>query len=150
MKAKTQQVLPRDNSNIFELLQNFWINNLQFTILKCSRFCYFCFYFTFTVYIHKCSNTNLLVNLREDLKGCNLYNSKPLVNIKQIGLYVQDKRGDYLHGIRRITAEFEMWGVDCSVWHLKDNDDIKVQYQPKYRNASIKRPLLLNTPPPRE
>ena len=39
-----------DDSNIFELLQNLGINNLQFTILKFSIFCYFCFYFTFTVY----------------------------------------------------------------------------------------------------
>ena len=30
-----------DDSNIFKLLQNLWINNLQFIILKCSRFCLF-------------------------------------------------------------------------------------------------------------
>ena len=29
------------DSNIFELLQNLQINNLQFIILKCSRFCLF-------------------------------------------------------------------------------------------------------------
>ena len=29
------------DSNIFELLQNLRINNLQFIILKCSRFCLF-------------------------------------------------------------------------------------------------------------
>ena len=28
-----------DDSNIFELLQNLWINNLQFVILKYARFC---------------------------------------------------------------------------------------------------------------
>ena len=45
-----------ENENIFELLKNLWLNNLQFIILKCSRFCLFitfvlfCFY-----YIHKCS-----------------------------------------------------------------------------------------------
>ena len=30
-----------DGSNIFELLKNLWLNNLQFIILKCSRFCLF-------------------------------------------------------------------------------------------------------------
>ena len=30
-----------DDSNIFELLKNFWLNSLQFIILKCSRFCLF-------------------------------------------------------------------------------------------------------------
>ena len=41
-----------DNSNIFELLQNLRINNLQFITLKCFWFCLFitCFYFAFTVY----------------------------------------------------------------------------------------------------
>ena len=41
------------DSNIFELLQNLWINNLRFIILKCSRFCLFVpfvVFFTFTVY----------------------------------------------------------------------------------------------------
>ena len=32
-------IAQEDNSNIFELLQNLWINNLQFIILSCSRFC---------------------------------------------------------------------------------------------------------------
>ena len=36
-------IAQKDDSNIFELLQNLWINinNLQFIILKCSRFCLF-------------------------------------------------------------------------------------------------------------
>ena len=32
-------IAQEDDSNIFELLQNLWINNLRFIILKCSRFC---------------------------------------------------------------------------------------------------------------
>ena len=34
-------IVQEDESNIFELLQNLWINNLQFVILKWSRFCLF-------------------------------------------------------------------------------------------------------------
>ena len=29
-----------DDSNIFELLPNLWINSLRFIILNCSRFCF--------------------------------------------------------------------------------------------------------------
>ena len=46
-------IAQKDDSNIFEVLLNLWINNLQFIILKCFRFCLlvmFSFYFTFTVY----------------------------------------------------------------------------------------------------
>ena len=32
-------IAQEDDSNIFELLKNLWRNNLQFIILKCSRFC---------------------------------------------------------------------------------------------------------------
>ena len=32
-------IAQEDDSNIFELLQNLWINNLPFIISKCSRFC---------------------------------------------------------------------------------------------------------------
>ena len=32
-------IAKEDDRNIFELLQNLGINNLQFIILKCSRFC---------------------------------------------------------------------------------------------------------------
>ena len=32
-------IAQEDDKNISELLQNLWINNLQFNILKCSRFC---------------------------------------------------------------------------------------------------------------
>ena len=30
-----------NDRNIFEFLKNLWLNNLQFIILKCSRFCLF-------------------------------------------------------------------------------------------------------------
>ena len=48
-------IAQEDDSNIFEMLQNLGINNLQSIILKMLTFqvsvnCYFCFYFTFTVY----------------------------------------------------------------------------------------------------
>ena len=32
-------IAQEDDSNIFELLQNLWINNLWFIILRCSRLC---------------------------------------------------------------------------------------------------------------
>ena len=32
-------IAQKDDSNIFELLQNLFINNLWFIIFKCSRFC---------------------------------------------------------------------------------------------------------------
>ena len=34
-------IAQEDDSNIFKLLKNLWLNNLQFIILKCSRFCLF-------------------------------------------------------------------------------------------------------------
>ena len=34
-------ITQEDHSNIFKLLKNLWLNNLQFLILKCSRFCLF-------------------------------------------------------------------------------------------------------------
>ena len=48
-----------NDSNIFKLLQNFWINNLWFIILKNSKFVYFLLVFlvTFTVY------TNVLITV---------------------------------------------------------------------------------------
>ena len=42
---ETTSIAQEDDSNSFELLQNLWINNLRFIILKCSRFCFY-----FTVY----------------------------------------------------------------------------------------------------
>ena len=32
-------IAQENDSNIFELLQNLWVNNLRLIILKCSRFC---------------------------------------------------------------------------------------------------------------
>ena len=32
-------IAQEDDSNIFDLLQNLWIDNIRFTILKCSRVC---------------------------------------------------------------------------------------------------------------
>ena len=32
-------IAEEDDSNNFKLLKNLWLNNLQFIILKCSRFC---------------------------------------------------------------------------------------------------------------
>ena len=32
-------IAQEDDSNIFKLLKNLWLNNLQFIILKCYRFC---------------------------------------------------------------------------------------------------------------
>ena len=34
-------IAQEDDSNIFKLFKNLWLNNLQFIILKCSRFCLF-------------------------------------------------------------------------------------------------------------
>ena len=42
---ESTSIAQEDDSNSFELLQNLWINNLRFIILKCSRFCFY-----FTVY----------------------------------------------------------------------------------------------------
>ena len=44
-------IAQEDDSNIFELLQNLWINNLRFIIFKMFYILFICyFYFTFTVY----------------------------------------------------------------------------------------------------
>ena len=32
-------IAQEDDSNIFDLLQNLWINNIRFVMLKCSRLC---------------------------------------------------------------------------------------------------------------
>ena len=42
---ESTSIAQEDDSNSFELLQNLWLNNLRFIILKCSRFCFY-----FTVY----------------------------------------------------------------------------------------------------
>ena len=34
-------IAKEDDSKIFKLLRNLWLNNLWFIILKCSRFCLF-------------------------------------------------------------------------------------------------------------
>ena len=34
-------IAQEDDSNIFKLLKHLWLNNLQFIIFKCSRFCLF-------------------------------------------------------------------------------------------------------------
>ena len=34
-------IAQEDESNIFKLLKNLWLNNLQFIIKECSRFCLF-------------------------------------------------------------------------------------------------------------
>ena len=34
-------IAQEDDSNIFELLKNLWLKNLQFIIIKCSKFCLF-------------------------------------------------------------------------------------------------------------
>ena len=38
---ESTSIAQEDDSNSFELLQNLWINNLRFIILKCSRFCFY-------------------------------------------------------------------------------------------------------------
>ena len=40
-------IAQEDDSNIFELLQNLWLSNIQFIIWKCSRFCLFIIFVTF-------------------------------------------------------------------------------------------------------
>ena len=34
-------IAQEDDTKIFKFLKNLWLNNLQFTILKCSRLCLF-------------------------------------------------------------------------------------------------------------
>ena len=34
-------IAQEDDSNIFKLFKNLWLNNLQFIIFKCCRFCLF-------------------------------------------------------------------------------------------------------------
>ena len=43
------------DSNIFELLQNLWINNIRFTILECSRFCLLLSFPRHFYWVQKCS-----------------------------------------------------------------------------------------------
>ena len=47
-------IAQEDDSNIFELLQNLWINSLQFMILKCSTFYVFVtfVFILFILYTH--------------------------------------------------------------------------------------------------
>ena len=40
-KSALMNIAQEEDSNIFKLLKNLWRNNLQFSILKCSRFCLF-------------------------------------------------------------------------------------------------------------
>ena len=40
-KSPLMNIAQEDDSNIFKLLKNLWLNNLQFIILNCSRFCLF-------------------------------------------------------------------------------------------------------------
>ena len=70
-------IAQEDDSIIFKLLKNLWLNNLQFIILKCSRFYLFitCLYFTFTV----CSN---LLKKRK-----NQFESKPSPWLLQFSLF---------------------------------------------------------------
>ena len=40
-KSPLMNIAQEDDSNIFKLLKNLWLNNVQFIILNCSRFCLF-------------------------------------------------------------------------------------------------------------
>ena len=55
-KEKTSALMnipQEDDSNIFKLLKNLWLHNLQFIILKCSRFCLLLLFYFYC--IHKYS-----------------------------------------------------------------------------------------------
>ena len=49
-------IAQEDDSSIFQLLQNLWINNFRFIILKYSRFYLFVTFFYFTVYTNVFNN----------------------------------------------------------------------------------------------
>ena len=63
-------IAQEDDSNSFELLQNFWINNLRFIILKCSRF-----WFLFLFYFY-CIPTSLLFQSSR-LLGFDIFSNHP-------------------------------------------------------------------------
>ena len=48
-------ITQEDDSDIFELLQNLWINNLGFITLKSSRFYLLLLFLCYFYWIHKCS-----------------------------------------------------------------------------------------------
>ena len=63
-------IAQEDGSNIFELLKDLWLNNLQFIILKCSRFCLFIAFFLFYFdCIHKYSRYCIFHGRKEKEKS---------------------------------------------------------------------------------
>ena len=80
-------IAQENDGNILKLLQNLGKNNLQFIILKCSRFClivFFCFYITFTVYT---SVLNVVVWMAKKRKGKSNLKANPPPRLLKLSVF---------------------------------------------------------------